>query len=159
MVGRLIAEESGPSLGPDAPAASGVPCVVKLIARRCGADAHRQAHNAGAAPALLRVAVLPGGWRVVAVERLDAENGWHALDRSQPGQLEAVRAAWRRGIAAHGSVHGNLRNANIIVHGARGLAPLLAVRFIDFDWAGRAGEVCYPLTRNAELDWAPGSAP
>ena len=91
---------------------------------------------------------------------LSTGRSWGSLRRIIFSRASScLRAAWRRGIAAHGNVHGDLRNANIIVRGARGLAPQSDVRLIDFDWAGRAGEVCYPLTRNAELDWAPGSAP
>ena len=31
------------------------------------------------------------------------------------------------------------------------------MRFVDFDWAGKAGEARYPVTRNSALSWAPGS--
>jgi hypothetical protein len=158
-VGRLIAAGSGPSVGAGEPAAVSAPCVVKLVARRYGADAHRQAHSASAAPALLGVAALPGGWLVVVMERLGAEDGWRAYDATQPGQSKAVRVAWQRGFADHGNVHGDLRDANILVRATPAAASAFDVRVVDFDWAGRAGEVCYPLTRNADLPWAPGSAP
>ena len=136
-----------------------MPCVVKLVARRYGAAAHKQAHEAGAAPELLGIATLPGGWNVVVMERLDSADGWLAYDRAQPEQVKAVQSAWLRGVSAHGNVHGDLRDANILVRVLPAAASAWDVRFVDFDWAGTEGEVCYPLTRNPELPWAPGSAP
>jgi len=31
------------------------------------------------------------------------------------------------------------------------------IKVIDFDWAGKAGEVCYPAERNTDIQW-PGEA-
>ena len=58
------------------PTATGAPCVVKLVARRYGADAHRRAHATGAAPRLFGIASLPGGWHGVVMEELACTDGW-----------------------------------------------------------------------------------
>ena len=31
------------------------------------------------------------------------------------------------------------------------------LRVVDFDWAGKAGQVCYPAERNTDIQW-PGKA-
>ena len=36
------------------------------------------------------------------------------------------------------------------------VGPNDSIKIIDFDWAGRAGEVVYPPFMNKEIDWQPG---
>lgn len=53
----------------------------------------------------------------------------------------------------NGLVHGDFRNNNIMVKGNDEGSAMM----IDFDWAGKAGEVFYPLERNDEGIWWPGN--
>lgn len=43
-------------------------------------------------------------------------------------------------------VHGDLRKPNVLVEGEK-------IRIIDFDWAGTAGIVKYPICLNTAEDW------
>lgn len=58
-----------------------------------------------------------------------------------------------------GFVHGDLRPNNIVVRARGGDAVLpsahqLEIQILDFDWSGRAGEVCYPHDRNPNIaEW------
>ena len=53
-------------------------------------------------------------------------------------------------------MHGDARSVNVLVKTSQ--PP--AVRFCDFDWAGRegGGEV-YPLLMSSAVDWAQGARP
>ena len=172
-----------PSASPPEPR----PCAIKLVAGGCyGEDAHRAAAAAGVAPALHGVARLPGGWVVVVMELLPPTGGWRQYSAHDASQREAALAACQRGVHAAGFVDGDLRAANVLVRRQRRGLPLPPhseaaqppppaeaaaaaspasssppwdVRLLDWDWAGRAGEARYPLTRNPALAWAPGSEP
>jgi hypothetical protein len=93
---------------------------------------------------------------MVVMERLGPEAGWHTYDAADVEQRTAALDAWQRGLRAAGYVHGDLRAANILVRQGEGRRST-EVRLLDFDWAGREGEARYPLTRNSDLPWAPGS--
>lgn len=164
--------------GAAAPGLGGLhPCAIKLVAGGYGGEAHRAAAKAGAAPDVYGIARLPGGFIVVVMELLSAEDGWRPYDKSNDGHRSAAFAAWERGLRACGNVHGDLSAANILVRrlqqqqvsdgdggshapsSSSTASSLWEARFLDFDWAGEAGKVCYPRTRNPNLDWAPGSKP
>jgi serine/threonine protein kinase len=61
-------------------------------------------------------------------------------------------------------VHGDLRSPNLMIK-VTGTAPEIApddsqlpqIMVVDFDWAGRAGQVHYPISRNVTSPW-PGKA-
>ena len=53
-------------------------------------------------------------------------------------------------------VHGDLRSNNIMIR-TNVKEKSVDLRVIDFDWAGEAGQVCYPEERNREIRW-PGEA-
>jgi len=53
-------------------------------------------------------------------------------------------------------VHGDLRSNNIMIR-TNVKEKSVDLRVIDFDWAGEAGQVCYPAERNREIQW-PGEA-
>ncbi|KAI5991102.1 hypothetical protein F5J12DRAFT_897608 [Pisolithus orientalis] len=50
----------------------------------------------------------------------------------------------------HGYVHGDVRSMNIMVLGS----DMTEFMFVDFDWAGKIGEVRYPLNVNRDI-WRP----
>ncbi|KAG5349563.1 hypothetical protein C0989_003113, partial [Termitomyces sp. Mn162] len=50
----------------------------------------------------------------------------------------------------NGFVHGDIRAANLLIDPASLASDDVQVHLIDFDWAGRAGEVRYPIGLNCE---------
>ncbi|KAJ7501661.1 hypothetical protein B0H11DRAFT_1713512, partial [Mycena galericulata] len=49
-------------------------------------------------------------------------------------------------------VYGDLREPNIMV-----TDEVKKVQLVDFDWAGRAGEACYPISLSTSVEWPPGA--
>ncbi|KIO28452.1 hypothetical protein M407DRAFT_242998 [Tulasnella calospora MUT 4182] len=61
-------------------------------------------------------------------------------------------------------VHGDLRPNNVMLEVGSDTTPVCSgeeqgvnLRVVDFDWAGEADKVCYPLQRNEDITW-PGDA-
>ena len=52
-----------------------------------------------------------------------------------------------------GFVHGDILNVNVMITNGLTLAVMLLV--VDFDWAGRIGEVRYPMNVNREDVYRP----
>lgn len=114
------------------------PVVIKFVRGVYGEAAHRHVAAAGYAPPLHGVVPLEGGWNAVVMGYLEkGEWGYPRSDEEVAAVKEAYRAAFT------GFVHGDLRRDNILVHRGDGR---IDVRFIDFDWAGQAGEVRFPPT-------------
>lgn len=165
-----------------APAAAIPPWCVKFC-RTYGAAAHAAAAAEGVAPRLRGCAHLPGGWIAVIMDNVLAAAGadrgsgsrWAHFDHNHSGQVSAVLDAWQRGVERHGNVHGDVRSPNILVRergmiaaacggtgaGGAGAAHASAlpceggweVQIVDWEWAGPAGKVNYPHTRNPALEW------
>ena len=55
-------------------------------------------------------------------------------------------------LSSYNYVHGNLCPQNLLVFQDGSL------RVADFDWAGVAGQVCYPLDLNQHCNWHPDTA-
>lgn len=49
-------------------------------------------------------------------------------------------------------MHGDVRDTNIM------LSPDGEIMLVDFDWAGKAGEIRYPMNVNREDIWRPDGA-
>ena len=150
--------------------ASGRGVCVKFTPRDYGADVHAAWAAAGLAPALLEHRVLPGGIHMVVMELLYPDHGWRMLaqlDAPQqrlvlPAILAALRTAHAVPLPSGGvAAHGDCRDANVLVHkrttAAGGVA--LDVRFVDFDWAGRAGAARYPPLMAPGVKWPSGALP
>jgi len=179
IVATATAADAASAAGGASPTEQPSAVVVKFVRGRYGSDAHAAVGGAGFAPRLLEELLLPGGWRAVVMEHLP-RSVWRPLDVAQPGERAAALDTYARSFAAHGFVHGDLRPANVLIRhvpvdsaapdsagsdagaGAAGRASKRArtadsveVRFIDFDWAGRAGDASlrYPLL-NPVLDAA-----
>lgn len=102
--------------------------VIKYVTQY-GSEVHQMLSNAGLAPILYQVVQLPGGFMQVEMELLAEEDGWMVLSSLSQEDLGFGSAS-------------NL--------GSVGKSP--EVRFIDFDWAGRAGHVFYPPFMNHRDD-------
>ena|ERR1700722_6925651 len=103
------------------------------------------------APALRGVYELPGGWKMIVMERsqLTQLNRLILDDASKTIESEVRRVA--KELHKADLVHGDIRQVNILVdekslHSSSGVS----IHFIDFDWAGPAGKARYPLDINTK---------
>ncbi|EKM50342.1 uncharacterized protein PHACADRAFT_264967 [Phanerochaete carnosa HHB-10118-sp] len=139
--------------------------VVKFV-ERYGEAAHRALTEVGRAPKLLYHGDV---WRTDPARRgcgpckmvvMELVEGKTASDkygnRDYAAKVpEVVRDAVRSAVTEHlhgrGLVHGDIRRPNILLAGEEE-----NVMILDFDWAGREGEVRYPLDLSEGIIWAEG---
>jgi len=121
--------------------------IIKFGSGHYGAKAHQAAVAAGLAPAILSYSHLPGGMWMVVMEPL--ENDFKSCDEFNElsdSLMKAVSTSLDH-FHALGYVHGDLRDSNVFVR--KHIGPSEDVtwecRLIDYDWAGREGDVKYPL--------------
>ena len=101
----------------------------------------------GLAPNLLGFQQLPGGWFALAMEKVDV------VDLSMVDSFPERLGIWKQKIRKlvddfhqEDLVHGDLRLANFIFTNDSPCRMLL----VDFDWGGKAAEVCFPRGELAE---------
>ncbi|KAI6146435.1 hypothetical protein BKA82DRAFT_4160336, partial [Pisolithus tinctorius] len=118
------------------------------FARHYSMEVHRFSASRGRAPALRGFDALHGGWYMVVMDSLD---GYKDLCDVHPPPLvfERIRTHLDE-LHQHGYVHGDVRSMNIMVLES----DMTEFMFVDFDWAGKIGEVRYPLNVNREI-WRP----
>ncbi|KIN98312.1 hypothetical protein M404DRAFT_31482 [Pisolithus tinctorius Marx 270] len=126
---------------------AGEPLCIKFV-RHYSMEVHLFSASRGRAPALRGFDVLHGGWYMVVMDSLD---GYKQLCDVDPPPLvfERIRTHLDE-LHYHGYVHGDVRSMNIMVSGS----DMTEFMFVDFDWAGKIGEVRYPLNVNREI-WRP----
>ncbi|KDQ09443.1 hypothetical protein BOTBODRAFT_47593 [Botryobasidium botryosum FD-172 SS1] len=128
------------------------PICIKF-ARAYSKDAHQACVSLNCAPALLGFDILPGGWHMVVMDRLD--ESYHRVDtieRPFPAGLRQNIFEKVKQLHQAGFVHGDLREVNMWANGEDFM-------LIDFDWAGVSGEVQYPMKVYAGRDpWRPEGA-
>lgn len=132
------------------------PVIVKIVYNRYGEEVHRVLAERGMAPRLYGVKKLEGGPVMVVMEDLSVNREWTTLysiipqginaprndvirEKVHPRLLEIVKT-----LNTHGFVHGDIRTNNIMVKTRKEEECFL----IDFEWAGKAGEVKYPFDVN-----------
>lgn len=129
------------------------PIIVKFGYGRYGVEAHQAAAASGLAPAILSHSDLAGGWWMVVMETLGKD--FASCDEYNNFD-EPCKGAVRQSIDQFhnlGFVHGDLRDTNVFV---RYYQDRWECQLIDFDWAGREGEVVYPVgVYNTNLVWRP----
>ncbi|KAJ2915554.1 hypothetical protein MD484_g4881, partial [Candolleomyces efflorescens] len=123
--------------------------VVKFV-ERYGAEAHKVLSALNRAPALFyhgpiyptdslaSTGCLPR--KMVVMQYIEGET-------CEDGVSDEVRVALKESVGylhARGLVHGDIRTPNVIVERGEG-SEGGRTRMLDFDWAGREGEVRYPL--------------
>lgn len=119
---------------------------IKFV-QRYGKEVHDWCSQQGFAPKLLGLETLPGGWFMVVMEHLDQT--WICLADSKTCREDLrgpIQAAITRLHQEGRMVHGDIRNTNIMVKGTGEPGFML----VDFDWAGRIGEVNYPKFLNPD---------
>jgi len=132
-----IAETAGPERKP----------ILIKFARGYSIVLHHFCAELGHAPRILGFEILPGGWRVIAMEYIAS-----AVPITRSPGLNAHAVRWFSELETlvgkfheEGLVHGDLRDANLMGDGDTML-------LVDFDWGGMAGEVFYPTANlNPEL--------
>ncbi|GAQ92861.1 Protein kinase-like domain containing protein [Klebsormidium nitens] len=115
--------------------------------KRYSREAHLVVQEAGHAPRLLCVQLLPGRWVMVVMEYLETAVTW---SDSMVKPIEQLTAAVRVMHDA-GFVHGDLRSPNVLVQDEK-------VHLVDFEWAGKEGHVSYPLFMNRATEMWPEGA-
>ncbi|KAF9062703.1 hypothetical protein BDP27DRAFT_1336206 [Rhodocollybia butyracea] len=127
--------------------------IVKFGSGQYGVEAHKAAAQSNLAPALLSHTDLTGGWWMVVMEALGDE--WTPCDEIatfEPSCKDMIQESVRR-FHELGFVHGDLRDTNVFVRSCDGKWEC---QLIDYDWAGREGEVVYPTgVYNSTLVWRP----
>ena len=107
----------------------------------------------GYAPTLYGFKELPGGWFMVIMDRL-SERKYCPLSKPTAPLINNIRDVLKQ-LHQSNYVHGDLRDVNIIVSRSDETKFML----IDFDWAGKIGEVRYPPRVNRSRDlWRPDGA-
>jgi hypothetical protein len=121
--------------------------IVKFGSGQYGAEAHQAAVTAGLAPAILSYSHLPGGMWMVVMEPL--QNDFKPCDEFNElsGSLTTTIRTSLDLFHALGYVHGDMRDSNVFVRKRTGPSKdaTWECKFIDYDWAGREGDVKYPI--------------
>jgi hypothetical protein len=153
------------------------PVVVKFVyshRETYGTTVHQYLHEHGLAPRLYAAENLHRGVVMIVMEHLhqseDGTGSWVELDtfeRKLGTNAAAVRQKLEEILSLLQSqkmVHADFRAVNIMVkvdmNGDIVITeegPVLSV--IDFDWAGTAGQVCYPPFLNPSIPWPTGAKP
>ncbi|KAF9231060.1 hypothetical protein BU15DRAFT_56606, partial [Melanogaster broomeanus] len=133
--------------------------VVKFVTKY-GADAHREMAAAGFAPNLLYCGPIEvdgdtpsyGDLQMVVMEYVDGLMLHSAKKLKQiPAGFQSTLGQMIECLHHKGFVFGDLRDPNVMItqEGNK-------VQLIDFDWAGKEGEVRYPVSISNSVTWAKG---
>jgi serine/threonine protein kinase len=132
--------------------------------RKYSATAHEYCSDRGVAPILHAVERLPGGWFMVVMDYLDSTLYSHPLAPIPPDDRSALYSRIKRAMdILHdgGFVHGDFRDINMMIRNKAQFTTLdedPGVMLLDFDWAGKNGDIRYPPNVNTELWRPPGVA-
>ena len=137
----------------------GLNVLAKVVFRAYGQDVHTHLANQAMAPQLYGTSSVEDTATVIVMELL--KDGWMTLfdycknilrkgmqERSKRNLLERLEQILGC-LSAAGMVHGDFRMANIMLKPGEEEKAML----FDFDWAGFAGKVRYPVTRSEGFDY------
>jgi hypothetical protein len=126
---------------------------IKFV-RQYSKEVHLHCASLGFAPALRAFESIPGGWYMVVMDALDKEYVMLSSISIDRQILDDIRAKVMS-IHQAGFVHGDIRDANLMVKRKQG-GPFM---LIYFDWAGKIEEVRYPIdTDRGDGLWRPDGA-
>lgn len=122
--------------------------VVKFVGQY-GRAAHDHMAKAGYAPKLIHFENLGRDYRDLSMVVMDLVQGVtladaYALNAPLPAPVHADVTKALGVLNDGGYVHGDLRRQNIMLSKRREGDDNTGIRFIDFDWVGKEGEVRYP---------------
>jgi hypothetical protein len=119
--------------------------------RKYSDKVHRFLARLGYAPQHRASVALPGGWKMVVMDFSDYSP---LRGVALPLQLRHVVKTKVldivRTLHNNGFVHGDIRDANILLDRDTLSPDGCSVHLIDFDWAGNIGEVTYPMRINTK---------
>ncbi|KAG0702543.1 hypothetical protein DFH29DRAFT_875082 [Suillus ampliporus] len=129
--------------------------VVKFVCEY-GEDVHKVMAEAGFAPKLLYYGPINitshmpsyGTLRMVVMEYVDGTTAYSSSKLPENYHHDLTKAI--NYCHAQGFVFGDLRKPNVMI------TKDDKVQLIDFDWAGREGEVRYPISISRGIDWPEG---
>ena len=136
----------------------------KLVPRSYSREVHEYMAKNKLAPKLYGYAEVEGAPTAYVIEYLDPSI-WQTLHpffepKKEPRiDLPRLREAVRNILQTLDNgdyVHGDLRTNNIMIR-TDVIENSVELRVVDFDWAGKAGQVCYPAERDTDIQW-PGKA-
>jgi len=129
------------------------PICIKF-ARRYSKAAHGISASLGHAPALHGFEKIPGGWLMIVMDKLPNEYTTLSGSTLSSPLINEIRKHIGL-LHQRGYVHGDIRNSNIMVPRSDRMKFML----IDFEWAGKNGEVRYPMNVNkGPMLWRPDGA-
>lgn len=150
------------------PSSLSIQVFVKLVNRRYGEEVHEMLADHDLAPVLYGFSDLEGAPKAYVMEYLDPSS-WMTLSAylALPDSSTHAKSIWLSIIKVlevlqkNHKVHGDLRAPNILVNvSVTGELILVEddsgisrakIKVVDFDWAGDAGKVCYPPSRNQDI--------
>lgn len=101
----------------------------------------REVHSS---PKLFDVVELKGNWLAVIMELVEGERVED--DEEKPMCQKFYKEVVLPKLMKKGYVHGDLRLANVMRRNGKYM-------LLDYDWAGKSGEVHFPLNLNYDLNW------
>ncbi|KAI1783031.1 hypothetical protein LXA43DRAFT_840938, partial [Ganoderma leucocontextum] len=120
-----------------------------------GEEVHKVLSEAGFAPALRWCGRVCGGSIMVVMDEIvDGRTIEDFLERKETvtmADLKHLDDALKL-LSAKGLVHGDLRPPNVVLQRCKNSGANMAY-LIDFDWAGKEGEVRYPSYLNPDVQW------
>ena len=122
--------------------------VVKFVYGHYGKDVHSYLADKGVAPKLYSCDELPGRWYAVVMQKV--EDGKVMNMCTMEDIHEEMKQTLKETVVdmhLKGYVHGDLRPQNVLI------MPDNSIRILDFDWAGKVGEVKYPDDINMDCRW------
>ncbi|KAI9463374.1 hypothetical protein F5148DRAFT_1313294 [Russula earlei] len=136
----------------EAELANGKLVFVKFV-QRYSKEAHEQCVKLRCAPNLLGFERLPGGWIMVVMDYLDGDqySDFVCVEQTDNVNLKNAMTAALTDLHQAGFVHGDVRDVNTLVNNNNPSGFML----VDFDWAGKIGEVRYPPNVNRNDIWRP----
>ncbi|KAF8623018.1 hypothetical protein AX15_006563 [Amanita polypyramis BW_CC] len=123
---------------------SGESICIKFVRRYCK-EAHEKCAEAGFSPRLRGFKRLPGDWIMVVMDYLDPDH--YDVFKQSEQHLESLYKGMEKQLSRlhqAGFVHGDVRDVNMMLNREDGSKFML----LDFDWAGKIGEVRYPAYVN-----------
>jgi len=126
-------------------------CIVKFTWQYSEA-AHTYLASRGMAPRIRKCIRISADWTAVVMDKSNYQLLFALphlnLNPDQEERVERKVKTIVRTLHEGGFVHGDIRNTNIFVDQASLTSDDVTVHLIDFDWAGYAGEVKYPMEIN-----------
>lgn len=120
------------------------PTVIKFVHHLIyGIDVHRYLASENMAPSVFHTEELPGGWIVVVMDYVNGECPVSLETDNDKQNFDEFKNRLKDALKRKEFVHGDLHSPNIIKCKDKFMV-------VDFDWAGKNGEVEYPATINMQ---------